>query len=113
MRIPPITVIAQWPTPDYADPVTHGPAILIVNVMFIVLVLVAFVGRFYSRIVIKKWLGIDDFMCVLALVSLQSNFQLMFCAILTVHSGLHNRNNRCGRTRERTLWLESPHLGSA
>jgi hypothetical protein len=70
MRIPPITVIAQWPTPDYVDPVTRGPAILIVNVTFVVLVLVAFVGRFYSRIVIKKWLGIDDFMCVFALVSL-------------------------------------------
>ena len=76
MRIPPATVIEQWPTPDYADPVTHGPAILIVNVIFIILVLVAFVGRFYSRIVIKKWLGIDDYMCVPALVSVLPSFSL-------------------------------------
>lgn len=70
MKIPPLSVIVSWPAPNYEDPVTHGPAILIVNIIFIVLVLVAFVGRFYSRLVIKKWLGIDDGMCVLALVSL-------------------------------------------
>ena len=68
MRIPPLSIIAHWPTPNYADPVTHGPAILIVNIIFMTLVLIAFVGRVYSRIVIKKWFGIDDGMCVLALV---------------------------------------------
>lgn len=69
MRIPPPSVTSQWPVPDYTDPVTRGPAILIVNIIFITLVVVAAVGRFYSRIAIKKWFGIDDSMCVLALVS--------------------------------------------
>ena len=71
MRIPPLDVIARWPSPNYTDPETHGPAIVVVNILFSVIVLVAFVGRIYSRLAIKKWLGVDDVMCVLALVSLQ------------------------------------------
>lgn len=68
MRVPPISVTLGWPTPNYVDPVTHGPALLIVNILFIAIVLVAVTGRFYARIVIKKWFGIDDGMCALALV---------------------------------------------
>ena len=68
MRMPPVSVMSQWPTPNYTDPVTHGQAILVVNIIFIVLVIVAVIGRFYSRIFIKKWVGIDDGMCILALV---------------------------------------------
>ena len=62
--------MSQWPTPNYSDPATHGPAILIVNVFFITVVMIVVIGRFYSRIFIKKWIGIDDGICVLALVSL-------------------------------------------
>lgn len=69
MRIPPTDVWVQWPPPDYHNPPTRGPAIIIVNIIFSVLVLIAFTGRFYSRIVIRKWLGVDDVMCILALVS--------------------------------------------
>jgi hypothetical protein len=69
MRLPPLEVIVQWPSPNYKDPETHGPAIVVVNIIFSVIVLVAFAGRIYSRLVIKRWLGVDDVMCVLALVS--------------------------------------------
>jgi hypothetical protein len=31
--------------------------------------MVAVIGRFYARIFIRKWVGVDDGMCVLALVS--------------------------------------------
>ena len=69
MRSPPLEVVVQWPTPNYDDPVTHGPSLLITNIIFITLVMVAFVGRIYSRIFIRGWLGVDDALCVLALVS--------------------------------------------
>jgi hypothetical protein len=68
MRFPPSDVIANWPQPDYTDPVTHGPALLVVNIIFTVFVIVAFIGRFYTRIFIRKWIGWDDGMCVLALI---------------------------------------------
>ena len=69
MRIPPPAVILQWPAPDYTHPKTRGPALLIVNIIFLSIVLIAVTGRFYSRLVIRKQLGLDDYMCVPALVS--------------------------------------------
>jgi len=69
MQLPPISEVLQWPTPNYAHPETHGSALLVVNIIFIILVLVAVVGRFYARIIYKKCFGIDDVACVLALVS--------------------------------------------
>lgn len=68
MRLPPLAVLLSWPTPNYVDPVTHGPALLIVNLIFITLVVVAVVGRLYSRICVKRWYGWDDSMIALALV---------------------------------------------
>ena len=69
MRIPPPSVTSQWPVPNYVDPVTHGPALLIVNIFFITLVVGAAIGRFYARVKVKKWFGVDDWMCIYALVS--------------------------------------------
>ncbi len=69
MRLPPLSVLISWPTPDYVHPVTHGPALLIVNVIFITLVTVAVVGRLYSRLVVKQWFGVDDSLILLAYVS--------------------------------------------
>ncbi|KAK5111136.1 hypothetical protein LTR62_005335 [Meristemomyces frigidus] len=68
MRIPPVAVLLTWPAPNYVDPVTHGPALLIVNAIFITLVCVAVTGRLYSRLVIKPWFGIDDTLILFAWV---------------------------------------------
>lgn len=68
MRIPPVDVLLSFPTPNYDDPVTQGPSLIIVNSVFMTLVLLAVIGRFYSRICIQKWFGVDDAMCVLAFV---------------------------------------------
>ncbi|XP_014551162.1 hypothetical protein COCVIDRAFT_113642 [Bipolaris victoriae FI3] len=35
MQLPPASVILSWPTPNYDDPVTRGPALVIVNAIFI------------------------------------------------------------------------------
>lgn len=68
MRLPPDDVILSW-TPNYIDPVTRGSSLIIVNAIFIFLVIVAVVGRLYSRIFVKKWFGLDDAMIVPAFVS--------------------------------------------
>jgi len=69
MRLPPLSVLISWPTPDYVHPVTHGPALLIVNTIFIALVTVAVLGRVYSRLIVKQWFGVDDSLILLAYVS--------------------------------------------
>ena len=69
MRLPPLAVLLSWPAPNYTDPHVHGHALLIVNLIFISLVVIAVVGRLYSRIIVKRWYGKDDAMIVLALVS--------------------------------------------
>lgn len=61
-------MILEWPPPNYAHPQTRGSALLIVNLIFTTLVIIAVVGRFYSRLVVKKWYGIDDTMMAFALV---------------------------------------------
>ncbi|KAH6620442.1 hypothetical protein C7974DRAFT_316803 [Boeremia exigua] len=40
MKLPPIDVILTWPKPNYANPVTRGDALLIVNSIFIALVVI-------------------------------------------------------------------------
>ncbi|KAK3113861.1 hypothetical protein LTR53_008436 [Teratosphaeriaceae sp. CCFEE 6253] len=68
MRLPPLPVLLTWPTPNYDDPVTHGPALLIVNIVCISLVIAAVLGRLWSRLVVKQWFGVDDSLILLALL---------------------------------------------
>lgn len=69
MQLPPASVILSWPTPNYDDPVTRGPALVIVNAIFISLTFLIVAARLYTRIVIKRWFGVDDVFILLALVS--------------------------------------------
>jgi hypothetical protein len=69
MRLPPAKVLENWPTPNYINPVTHGDALLIVNSIFISLVIIIVALRLYTRLVIKRWFGLDDIFILLALVS--------------------------------------------
>lgn len=69
MQLPPIAVMLSWPKSNYDDPDTQGPALIIVNSVFMTLVVMAVLARFYSRVFIRKWVGIDDIMMVFAFVS--------------------------------------------
>jgi len=68
MRNIPISVILTFPIPNYVDPVTRGPALTIVNGIFIGIVLAALGLRLYTRLFIKRWFGIDDLFIVIATV---------------------------------------------
>jgi len=70
MQLPPLEVLLSWPTPNYVDPETRGPALIIVNSFFITLVVLTVCARLYTRLVIKRWFGIDDVFILLALASL-------------------------------------------
>jgi hypothetical protein len=71
MKLPPVEVLLTWPTPNYQDPVTRGPALVIVNVILIALVMLTVAARLYTRLVIKRWFGLDDVFILVALVSVQ------------------------------------------
>lgn len=66
--LPPASVIASWPAPDYIHPVRRGPGLLIVNVLFSSLAFILTVLRVYTRAFITATIGLDDVLAVLALV---------------------------------------------
>jgi len=68
MQIPPLSVIVSWPTPNYDHPETRGNALLGLLIVFSFLMVTAIIGRLYSRLIIKNWLGWDDALIVLATI---------------------------------------------
>jgi hypothetical protein len=68
----PPNVIASWPVPNYVNPARRGPAIYIVNSIFLFIATAAVVARIYTRLWIRNWFGLDDAFILLALVSFLS-----------------------------------------
>lgn len=68
MQIPPSSVLASWPTPNYANPVTHGPANVVVIPLLLALVFIFLCIRFYTRLLITRGFGVDDVLVLLAFV---------------------------------------------
>jgi hypothetical protein len=68
MRDIPADVAASWPTPNYTDPVTRGPSLVIFNAVLISIVTFTVLLRIYVRACVLRWLGIDDLFIILALV---------------------------------------------
>lgn len=69
MLLPPLNVLETWPTPNYIDPITRGPGLLIVNVVFSALALTIVALRLYTRTWITRSVGVDDVFVLIALVS--------------------------------------------
>jgi hypothetical protein len=84
MRDIPITVLLSFPVPNYTNPDTRGPALLIVNGVFIAIVIAVVLLRLYTRIFIKRWVGSDDIFIVIATVGHHSDAvsKLLFPASL-------------------------------
>lgn len=68
MRIPPPEVVASWPTPNYVNPVSRGPALLIAELTIMPLALIALTARLYCRIVKVRSPGGDDWLMIAAMV---------------------------------------------
>jgi hypothetical protein len=106
MRLPPLSVIVTWPTPNYVNPATHGDALLIVNLIFITLVVAAVVGRFYARLVIKKWFGWDDSMIALALVSYRQHYYSCQEFADVCVTAVHHRHDHRSHIGESSIRME-------
>lgn len=66
--MPPDSVLAEWPTSNYVDPVVRGPANLIIIAIFFPLALMIVGIRTYTRIHLSKSFGLDDWFILAALV---------------------------------------------
>ncbi|KAI4595252.1 hypothetical protein KJ359_006926 [Pestalotiopsis sp. 9143b] len=75
MRFPPPEVIASWPKPNYKDPESRGPALLIVELTALPLAIICVALRLYVRIHVIKRSGWDDWLMVAA---------VFFCSGVTV-----------------------------
>jgi hypothetical protein len=66
MRFPPADVLAAWPRPNYINPVTRGPAILIIELTILPLALLCVASRLWIRIrwLRKSWW--DDWLMLVA-----------------------------------------------
>ncbi|KAJ5628661.1 hypothetical protein N7490_010889 [Penicillium lividum] len=68
MQLPPLAVMASWPTPNYVDPVTRGHGVLIVNIVCISLAFLVTILRLYTRLRITSTAGVDDVLIIIGLV---------------------------------------------
>lgn len=66
MRFPPADVLAKWPRPNYEDPVTRGPAIMVIELTILPLALACVALRLWIRIrwLRKSWW--DDWLMLVA-----------------------------------------------
>ncbi|KAK4213106.1 hypothetical protein QBC37DRAFT_181594 [Rhypophila decipiens] len=68
MRTPPPEVRASWPTPNYIDPVTRGPSLIIVEIVGLTAALLCLGLRLYVRAFLMRNTGLDDWIMIVAMV---------------------------------------------
>lgn len=61
-------LIPTWPKPNYVDPVTRGPLLYIINGIFFGLATITIIVRLYTRIFVRRWVGLDDYLITFAWV---------------------------------------------
>lgn len=69
MKLPPPEILMTWPKPNYVNPHTRGPGVLIVNIVFVSIGFVVTCLRLYTRLKITSSPGLDDVLIVIAMVS--------------------------------------------
>lgn len=67
----PLDVYETWPKPNYIDPVTEGPALVIIGIVLSGIATLLVAARIYSRLFITQAPGIDDILILISLVSQQ------------------------------------------
>ena len=68
MRLPPAEIRAQWPEPNYVNPETRGPELLIVEFITLPLALLSLIVRFFVRIHMIGKVESDDWLMLAATV---------------------------------------------
>lgn len=68
MQLPPASVLAGWPKPNYVDPVTHGYGNVIMNCVLYAILFTFISLRVFTRTHLRKVFGSDDVFILLAMV---------------------------------------------
>jgi hypothetical protein len=66
--VPPASIQASWPPPNYLTPPTQGPALPVVCSLLLAGVVLVLTGRFWTRMRIQRWVGADDWLILAAFV---------------------------------------------
>ncbi|KAF7860370.1 hypothetical protein EAF04_008497 [Stromatinia cepivora] len=78
MQIPSPQILSTFPQPNYIDPVTRGPALLIITVVFLPIVYIVVGLRTFTRLYLSKHFGVDDVFLLISLIPTS------VCAILAL-----------------------------
>ncbi|KAJ4367472.1 hypothetical protein N0V83_007055 [Neocucurbitaria cava] len=80
MRTPPAEVLITWPKPNYVDPVTRGPALMIVELTLLPLAMIVVFLRMWVRVrwLHKSWY--DDYLMVAAMIFSIGTTVLVICS---------------------------------
>jgi hypothetical protein len=97
MRDIPLNIFLSFPTPNYVNPDTRGPALIIINAIFLALCTLFVCLRLYTRIVIQRTLGWDDatlvvgyvFAVGLAVDVILANNMFYWYDLVSVHEKVH------------------------
>ncbi|KAH7067240.1 hypothetical protein BKA63DRAFT_581953 [Paraphoma chrysanthemicola] len=89
-RFPTPAEFASFPTPNYVDPITRRPVAIGIIIPATVLVVTAISCRFYSRTVIVRTLGWDDWIMLLAaILCVGSNIMIIVAMLPSFQLGYH------------------------
>ncbi|KAK3937012.1 hypothetical protein QBC46DRAFT_268500 [Diplogelasinospora grovesii] len=81
MRLPPESVVATWPAPNFIDPEHRGPALMVVDFTILPLALIFLGLRLYVRACVLRSMGIDDWLMIAAAVC---GIGVTVCVVLAV-----------------------------
>ena len=115
MPLVPPSVVALWPSPNYDNPETRGPELIIVGSIFLALAALAVGLRLYTRIFVRHWIGLDDILVAISLVSVDYHKSILVAGSYpdTFDSflGLCRRSHCMHLSRKHKVWLEQTSLG--
>jgi len=64
MRSPPPEVVASWPAPNFTNPETRGPALIVVELLALCIGTILLSLRMYVRVRIMRSVDWDDWLMV-------------------------------------------------
>ena len=79
MRNPPPSEYLSWPAPNYVDPQTLGPMLIAVPTVLAIISFLIVALRLYTRFVLIKNVGADDWLIGASIVSLKISFLFNYC----------------------------------
>lgn len=85
----PPAVIASFPKPNYVNPQTHGPALIVLAILLSTIGILVVGTRLYARFYITKAPGVDDLLIVGALISGIASSVLVIIGNTKYYSGHH------------------------